>query len=90
MPTWLIVILVLLAVVPGALVILAGVYAMYVAPADYDLRRKRLAEGLCVQCGYDLRGRGEGGECPECGRRAPSSSASGTAEPSSNGRAAPP
>lgn len=31
------------------------------------LRRTRVAAGLCVQCGYDVRGV-EGRLCPECGR----------------------
>lgn len=72
MLTWLVIALVLVAVIPGAAVILAGVVAMFFAPADYDLRRKRLAEGLCVHCGYDLRGSaaaaGVSGLCPECGK----------------------
>ena len=75
MPTWLDILLavvVLLAVIPGAAMILAGVLAMFFAPADYDVRRKRLAEGLCVHCGYDLRGTagaaGVSGLCPECGK----------------------
>lgn len=72
MPTWVAILLVLFAVVPGAAVILVGVLAMFVAPADYDLRRKRLAQGLCVHCGYDLRGTagtpGASGLCPECGK----------------------
>lgn len=68
--TWLVIFLVLIAVVPGAAMILAGVVAMFFAPADYDLRRKRLAEGLCVHCGYDPRGSAAGvsGLCPECGK----------------------
>lgn len=72
MLTWLVIALVLVAVIPGAAMILAGVVAMFFAPADYDLRRKRLAEGLCVHCGYDLRGThgaaGASGLCPECGK----------------------
>ena len=72
MLTWLVIALVLLAVIPGAAVILAGVIAMFFAPADYDLRRKRLADGLCVHCGYDLHGTagaaGVSGLCPECGK----------------------
>lgn len=72
MLTGLVIVLVLVAVIPGAAMILAGVVAMFFAPADYDLRRKRLAEGLCVHCGYDLRGTtgaaGVSGLCPECGK----------------------
>ncbi len=29
-------------------------------------RRQRLEQGLCVRCGYDLRGNASG-QCPECG-----------------------
>jgi hypothetical protein len=31
------------------------------------LRLERLSQGLCVGCGYDLRGSAAGGRCPECG-----------------------
>ena len=71
MPDWLLITLVLVAVVPGAVMVLAGVIAMFFAPADYDRRRKRLAEGLCVHCGHDLRGSNidvATGVCPACGR----------------------
>ena len=36
-------------------------------------RRRRLAveQGLCVMCGYDLRGSPDGGQCPECGTSIP-------------------
>ena len=34
MPNWLIIVLVLIAVVPGVVVVLAGVFAMFVMPAD--------------------------------------------------------
>jgi hypothetical protein len=36
-------------------------------------RRRRIKRGLCVPCGYDLRGRGNsgGGTCPECGAAIP-------------------
>lgn len=71
MPTWLVITLIVLAVVPGSLVILAGVAAMFFAPADYDRRRRRLADGLCVHCGHDLRGGMDAdpttGACPACG-----------------------
>ena len=72
MPPWFWVTLVALAVVPGVVMVLAGVVAMFVAPADYDRRRRRLAEGHCVHCGYDLRGGTDVDPvtalCPECGR----------------------
>jgi hypothetical protein len=31
-------------------------------------RRRRSRRGLCLGCGYDRRGLGEGAVCPECGR----------------------
>lgn len=31
------------------------------------LRRGRVRHGFCRRCGYDLRGRRLGDECPECG-----------------------
>ena len=34
MPNWLILVLVLVAVVPGAVIILAGVFAMFMMPRD--------------------------------------------------------
>ncbi len=71
MPDWLVIVLGFLAVAPGVVIVLAGVVAMFFAPADYDLRRKRLAEGMCVHCGYDLRGGTDVDPatslCPECG-----------------------
>ena len=30
-------------------------------------RRRRRKGGLCLRCGYDLRGSLEAGRCPECG-----------------------
>ena len=39
-------------------------------------RTRRLREGLCVVCGYDLRA-DETGVCPECGRATPASSQRG-------------
>ena len=72
MPTWLLILLVVVAVVPGAVVVLAGVAAMFFPPADYDRRRKRLTQGLCVHCGYDVRGStaatDASARCPECGQ----------------------
>ena len=38
MPNWLVVVLVLIAVVPGVVIILAGVFAMFVMPADANGR----------------------------------------------------
>jgi hypothetical protein len=34
-----------------------------------SLRERRLRAGLCLQCGYDLRGN-VSGTCPECGEKA--------------------
>ncbi len=43
--------------------ILWGLFA-----TPFALRRwRRLKRGLCVKCGYDLRGRPQGSTCPECG-----------------------
>ena len=44
MPTWLIVMLVLIAVVPGVVIVLAGVFAMFVMPADADARREEVSD----------------------------------------------
>jgi hypothetical protein len=50
--------------------------ALFVPPVVYLHRRRvrevRQARGLCVWCGYDLRG--SAGRCPECGARAPTGS----------------
>jgi hypothetical protein len=37
-PNWLVVVLVLIAVVPGVVIVLAGVFAMFVMPADANGR----------------------------------------------------
>ncbi len=34
-------------------------------------RKNRLAHGLCLKCGYDLRAHHPGDECPECGTPIP-------------------
>ena len=34
-----------------------------------DMRWRRT--GLCLRCGYDLRGSTDSGRCPECGTPAP-------------------
>ncbi len=47
------------------LVILTGVYPAYLL-TPLHRRRKRKKLGLCVACGYDLRGSVE--RCPECGK----------------------
>lgn len=43
-------------------------------------RRWRLANHMCVACGYDLAGN-ESGTCPECGTAVPSASRTQTVEP---------
>jgi hypothetical protein len=40
-----------------------------VALQRYRVRRRRLREGLCLGCGYDLRASAD--RCPECGQAAP-------------------
>ena len=34
-------------------------------------KRRRIALGLCIHCGYDLRAHGPGQRCPECGTPVP-------------------
>lgn len=60
--------------VPLLIVIIAPI--MFIASVAYvifthqDARRaKRFMEGLCPDCGYDLRGQTD--RCPECGREIP-------------------
>jgi hypothetical protein len=33
----------------------------------YSVQRRRRPPGICPTCGYDLRHRGQGRACPECG-----------------------
>ncbi len=44
---------------------------LFLGPAIYLLplgrRRKRLSEGRCEACGYDMRGKPDADRCPECG-----------------------
>jgi len=47
--------------------------ALLIFAAGFVYRRKKIAPGLCRNCGYDLRAMPEGGGklleiCPECGR----------------------
>lgn len=50
------------------LVLFAGILTAVIVNAIIIMRRrKRRADGCCVQCGYDLRASGESGRCPECG-----------------------
>lgn len=56
----------------GGCFIAFGVFAGYFIAAWIDDRREnriteRRRHGLCIGCGYDLRGL-DGGRCPECGR----------------------
>ena len=47
-------------------VLLAAMPTAWLWWRDRPSRRRRLA-GVCLKCGYDLRGLGAGGLCPECG-----------------------
>jgi hypothetical protein len=47
----------------SALTAAAWFFANWLDQKLYD----RIQKGLCAHCGYDLRGCGERGECPECG-----------------------
>jgi hypothetical protein len=48
-------------------VFIAGMVAVvYLLYRPSELRRQRLAKGLCLACGYDLRA--STGRCPECGQ----------------------
>ena len=46
-------------------ILLFGAYPLWMA-LPFRRRRKRKKLGLCVKCGYDLRGSKE--RCPECGQ----------------------
>ena len=54
-------------IVPPWIPTLGLVTALWVQSllSHYDRRRKRKKLGLCVKCGYDLRGSKD--RCPECG-----------------------
>ncbi len=48
--------------IPG---VVFGLTFLACRPLHFHRRRKRMKLGLCVKCGYDLRGSRE--RCPECG-----------------------
>lgn len=48
--------------IPG---LIFGVILFLCSPVRHHRRRKRKKLGLCLKCGYDLRGSKE--QCPECG-----------------------
>ncbi len=48
--------------IPG---VVFGLSVLVCRPIHYLRRRKRKKRGLCIKCGYDLRGSPE--RCPECG-----------------------
>ena len=64
MPTWAIVLILVVLALPGIVAVLAGVIAMFFAPADYDRRKKWMDEGKCVYCGTDLGD--SSARCPAC------------------------
>ena len=48
------------------LIAAAGMYVWYRLDRQYEVRRGRLENGLCLECGDDLRGN-ISGVCPKCG-----------------------
>ena len=63
------VVLLLAAVFVPSLVIMAMAFVAFLRADDYDLARRRREQGLCAECGYDLRG--STGRCSECGAAVP-------------------
>lgn len=55
-----------------AIVLLPVWVAVAIALGRWRRRAVRRRNGLCVSCGYDLRGTGGAGACPECGAGAAS------------------
>lgn len=54
--------------IPNTLIYSAATWTLWsIVPLTRRWRRRK--RGLCVGCGYDLRGLADGAVCPECGRR---------------------
>lgn len=74
-------------VLPMWLVTLALLPAPVIMTTRLLRTRRRRKRGLCLRCGYDLRGSKDSARCPECGAPAP---AAGPARPTLNVALPPP